>query len=273
MAVLGISTWSLHRTLGRTYPGLATGPEPRSTDDRFGRGEATLVDIPAMAATLGATHLDICHFHFPRTDADYLQDVRACLQAAGISTATLLIDDGDIASADDATRQRDLAGIQAWIDVAAAIGATHVRVIAGKSTGDGAIERSAAGLSALATYAEARSVDVITENWLALASTPPAIQAILDKTTGHIGLCVDFGNFKGSSKYADLAAIMPRGSAIHAKANVSESGVLDRTDFDRCLNLAHAAGVAGPYVLIFDGVGDERAALTEMARIVSPYLS
>jgi hypothetical protein len=43
-------------------------------------------------------------------------------------------------------------------------------------------------------------------------------------------------------------------------------------DFCRCLDLARAAEFAGHYVLIFDGPGDERASLAQMAEVVRPYL-
>jgi sugar phosphate isomerase/epimerase len=226
-------------------------------------------------AELGVAALEICHFHFPRTDSAFLADLRGRLQEAHVQFLTLLVDEGDIASADPAVRERDLALIRGWIDIAAEVGAQRVRVIAGKSSGDPegeAVRRSIEGMLALADYARARGVELVTENWLALALEPANLLAILRGTAGAVGLCADFGNYRGPSKYDDLGAILPYASSIHAKATFPEPGIMDEADFLRCLDLSREAGFTGSYVLIFDNAGDERTSLSQMASVVRPYL-
>lgn len=274
MPELAVSSWSLHRALGPTYPGLALTAGPREPRFPYGEGTLTLLDAPAAAAALGVRNLEVCHFHFPRTDPDYLRELRERLAAAGVAFTTLLIDEGDLTAPDPAARERDLAGIRGWIDVAAAAGARRVRVVAGEAAPDdgAAVERSAAGLATLAAHAGERGVGVITENWRQLALHPATLLAILDRLDGRVGLCADFGNYRGAGKYDDLRLILPRAETVHAKADFPAAGQLDAADFGRCLDLARAAGFAGEYVLIFDGPGDERASLAQMAGTVRPYL-
>jgi sugar phosphate isomerase/epimerase len=274
MPTLSVSTWSLHRTLGATYPALELTSGERTAAYPYGAGSMTLLDVPAVAAALGLPNLEIVHFHLPRTDAAYLAELRERLDAAGVALATLLLDAGDITAADAAARARDVARLKDWIDVAAALGARRVRVIAGDAApGDvEAVARSIAGLHELAEYAAGCGVRVITENWRQLALAPEALVTILDGLDGQVGLCADFGNYRGAGKYADLQRILPRAETIHAKADYPAAGQPNAADFHRCLNLAREAGFAGEYVLIFDGPGDERASLAQLSQLVQPYL-
>jgi sugar phosphate isomerase/epimerase len=275
MPELAISSWSLHHLLGPTYPGLDLTNGPRSAAYPYGEGALTLLDLPAAVAAHGIRNLEICHFHFPRTDDAYLRELRGCLAAAGVTMLTLLIDEGDISAADGEARLRDLARIRGWIDVAAGLGARQARVIAGQAQPDDAeaAQRSAEGLMALSAYGAERSVRIITENWLALTMRPETLLAILDRVGEAVGLCADFGNYKGPGKYEALRMILPRATSTHAKADFPSPGRMDEADFRRCLDLARAAGFDGPHVLIFENPGDEWASIEQMIGVVRLYLA
>ena len=275
MPTLAVSTWSLQRALGAIYRGLGLHPGQREPHYPSGQGSLTLLEVPATVAGLGMPNLEVSHRHFPRTYPAYLDELRRKLDEAGVHVLTVLIDEGDIAAADPVARARDLAWIQGWIDVAARVGASRVRVIAGQSAADSggaAVRRSITSLLALVAYARTRSVEVLTENWCALTTDPANLLAILDGTGDAVGLCVDFGNYGGPTKYEDLEALLPYAWSIHAKATVAASGVMDEHDFQHCLDLARAARFRGAYVLIVDGAGDERTSLVQLAETVRPYL-
>src|SRR5689334_5001305 len=109
---LSSSTWSLHRALGLTYPDSPAQPNTGSAET-YGRGNMTLLEVPAKLAEAGIHTLEICHFHFPSRDQNYLAELRAALDSAGVQLFSLLIDDGDIAHPTDS--QRDLEWIAGWI--------------------------------------------------------------------------------------------------------------------------------------------------------------
>ncbi len=276
MSELAVSTWSLHRELGVTYPGLGVIEGDRQPNYQYGQGTVTLLETPALVARMGIPNLEICHFHFPRTDSTYLAELRQKLADAHVTLLTLLVDTGDITASTEETRRHDMEGIQRWIDIAAEVGARRVRVIAGDTPADAdgqAVLWSIEGLTALAEYGRSHGVSVITENWRPLAvGKPETLLSILDGIGGNVGLCADFGNYTGPGKYDDLKAILPRASSIHAKANYPQAGVMDREDFQRCLDLSREARFDGAYVLIFDGPGDEKTSLAEIATAVGPYL-
>ena len=134
---------------------------------------------------------------------------------------------------------------------------------------------AAGGNGQLAAYAAAQGVQVITENFRATAERADQLLAILDLCAGEVGLCADFGNFKGAQKYAELAAIAPQADSAHAKAIYDGEGHPDRAELTRCLDVMAAAGFDGPISLIFDTPfhrgEDEWDNLAVLRKIVLPY--
>ena len=244
---LSVSTWSLHRQLGRP-------------------------DFYARVAEFGINTLELCHFHIPTLDKGYLNELRGALDAANVELFSLLIDNGDITHPEHA--DRDLSWIGEWIETAGMLGATCARAIAGKADPSAeALEVSRNGLHKLSERAEANGVRLMTENWFSVLSTPENVLTLLDSLDGRVGLCLDFGNWQGETKYADFEAIAPRAESCHTKAHFPEPGEMDKADYVRCLDLTQAAGFSGPHTLIYDGPGDnEWHGLTIEREVVQSYL-
>ncbi|MEX0954556.1 MAG: TIM barrel protein [Rhizobiaceae bacterium] len=262
---IAVSSWSLHRLLGVTFPHdlgtIAVGPR----EETFGPANAELVDLPRLVAEHGIGRLEICSFHLPSRDREYLADLKAALKDAGVTLQTLLIEAGDLS--DPATADDDAAWISGWVEVAAELGAEHARIIAGKQQPEkAALDLAATKLREIATRNAGSPVRLVTENWFDLLPTPDEVHYLLDRTDGQIGLNGDFGNWSGPGKYDHLASIFGRASICHAKASYS-GGVMDAADYGRCVDVAEAAGYVGPYTLIFDsdkpgewtGIEEEKA--------------
>ncbi len=269
---LSVSTWSLHRSLGRpAFYGPDRGLQiPVATHSG---GELSLLEVPACIADSGIHTLEICHFHLPSREGAYLNELRGALEAAGVELFSLLIDSGDITHPDDG--ERDIAWMGEWIEIAGALGARCARVIAGKSApSDEAMEMSRNGLQKLVARAEANGVRLMTENWFALLSSPECVLGLLDSLEGKVGLCLDFGNWKGETKYADFLKIAPRAESCHTKAHFTAPREMDREDYVRCLDVVRDAGFSGPHTLIYDGPGDDEwEGLALEREVVRPYLS
>ena len=208
----------MHRQLGRPdFYGPEDGKQiPVAT---HGRGEISLLELPARVSEFGINTLELCHFHIPSLwSKGYLNEVRGALDAANVELFSLLIDNGDITHPDYA--DRDLAWIGEWIDTAGMLGASCARAIAGKAAPSvEALEMSRSGLERLAERAEANGVRLMTENWFSILSTPENVLTLLDRLEGEVGFCLDFGNWVGETKYADLEAIASRADSCHTKAH------------------------------------------------------
>ena len=270
---LSVSSWSLHRALGRPQFYGAERKRGQSIPiATHGRGALSLLELPERIAKFGIHTLEICHFHLPSTDQGYLAELRGALADAGVELFSLLVDDGDITHPEHG--ERDLRWIGAWLDVAQQLGAKCTRVIAGKSfPSDQAIDVSVERLRLLVERAQGYGIRLMTENWYGLLSRPETVTTVLKRLEGKVGLCFDFGNWKGPTKYDDLAAIVPYAESCHTKAHFVAAHELDREDYVRCLDLTRVAGFSGPYTLIYDGPdADEWQGLAQERTIVQPYL-
>ncbi|EPE94788.1 sugar phosphate isomerase/epimerase family protein [Rhizobium grahamii] len=245
-----VSTWSLHRLLGAVYP---YGPDPDQSSDSkepYGPGRSSLIEIPRQLASNRIGRLEICSFHLPSLDRGYLLELRAALQDADIVLQTLLVEDGD--PSHRATAKRDIEWIAGWLEIAEALGARNMRVIAGKQAPVREnLERSAGHLGWLARQADNSGVRIVTENWFDLLPSPTETNWLLDTLEGKVGLNGDLGNWAAPDKYEGLCDIMRRAELCHAKANFSSSG-LDGDDYRKALESCRTAGYDGPFTLIYD---------------------
>ncbi len=268
---ISVSTWSLHRTLGRPSP---YGPGHARADGDFAvaAGAVSLLDLPGRLADFGIHTLEICHFHLPERSAAYLEELRRALDAAEVELWSLLIDGGDVT--DPVQGERDQQWIAGWIETAGQLGAHNARVVAGQSAADArALEASKQALSRLCRFARGHGVRLTTENYHELLAGAGAVLELMESQGGELGLCLDFGNWAGAQKYAELALIAPLAESCHAKCHFDAAGEPDRADYQRCLAILDAAQFDGPYTLIYDGPhADEWAGLALERAMVEPYL-
>ena len=250
---LGVSTWSLHKSIAAGTP---------------------LLEIPAQTAAHGLSKLEVCHFHFPSTDTDYLAQFRDALESVSVEFYTLLIDEGDLTHPDPAERQKVIAMMKRWIEVAAACGAKRVRVIAGDAApSEAALALCQSGLNEVLRHADAHGIRVVVENWHPLLDHPAEVISLLERMQGRVGLKMDFGNWSGDRKFTDLPKIAALAECTHAKASFASPGEMNREDFTRCLDICRDANFAGPHILIFDSPGDEWESLDQMREFVRSYLA
>ncbi len=249
----GVSTWSLHRTLGRyVAPDSAALGGPFMVTPPGEKGLA-LLDLPSELKRRGYDALQICHFHLPSRAPEYLAQLRDALATSGIQVEALLIDDGDMTDPDHADRME--AWIGEWLDVAVALGATRARVSAGRSAPTPELlGGSAHRIKRLA--ASHPGVRVVIENWMGMLPSADSVLTLLQETGDEVGLMIDLGNWTGQGKYDELARIAPLAEACHAKCHFVD-GSLDAADFQRSLTILKDAGYQGILTLIYDGADDD----------------
>jgi sugar phosphate isomerase/epimerase len=248
----GVSTWSLHRTLGRfsgADSAIAGGsflPPPVESP------RTSLLDLLPELAARGYTTLHICHFHLESRKPDYLEQVRESLADAGISLDMLLIDDGDLTAPD---LDRQFAWYDGWLNAAELLGAQRARICAGRSAPGPELLRSSG--QSLALLAKRHpGVRVVTENWLELTPDAASMTAVLEAAGDDVGLLIDLGNWTGPDKYADLEVVAPLAESCHAKCHFSLDGA-DEVDYRRSLAILRDAAYSGPTALIYDGPDDD----------------
>jgi len=249
MVSAAVSTVTLTKALGNPLYELdaASGQqigapvEPASID---------LLDVPAKAAAHGFYEFDLSVYHLPSVDRGYLAELRAAFEDAGVELFQLLIDTGDVDSADLAEREAGIAHIKRWMEIAVELGATGVRYV----PGDGeptpeTIRASGEAFRELFDFAEGLGLKPATENYRRFNMRSGDLLGVLEHSERDYGVIADFGNARGPDKYATLEAIMPRATSIHAWAEVDDKGDLISEDFQRCLMIARDKGFDGPIML------------------------
>lgn len=233
-----------------------------------------LLELPAQLAAHGLHTIEVCHFHLPSTEPEYLAQFRQALADARVELYSVLIDAGDIVAPDPAQREADIKLTQEWIGIAAALGARQVRIDAGSQPATPeVIEQSAQQLLALAREAASRGVGTITENWHLTSQQPAALLAILDRCAGQVGLCADTGNAEATAdKYDTLAQLMPRATSVHFKARTLQNGAIDREDLLRCIQEMEDARFDGVVTLIYGGKQNEWAAIEQLRQSLLPLV-
>ncbi|MFF1877918.1 sugar phosphate isomerase/epimerase family protein [Leifsonia sp. NPDC058230] len=266
-----VSSWSLHRTLGR-YFGAAPAPaqRPSAADTATPRDGVPLLELPALLKEHGFDTVQLCHFHLPSRDRTYLDELRHALAESAIELDALLVDDGDLTHPDEGEAHR--AWISGWVDDATTLGARRARVIAGRAAPSAeALRASAHGLAQLARDHD--GISIVTENWLELTPGPREVLHILDATDGAVGLLIDTGNWSGPTKYDDLALIAARGETCHAKCHFGPEGA-DLDDYRRALETLRDNGYTGPLALVYDDEHvDEWTGLDIENRVVDAVFS
>jgi sugar phosphate isomerase/epimerase len=209
--------------------------------------ELTLLDVPQFYRDrFGLSQVEFWSNHFESTDPTYLDALKAKLRAARSTLVNVQVDATyNLASPDDAQRRTSLATAKTWIDAAAHLGATAVRV----NPGNGPIEHSIASLKEANSYAKARGLPLLTENHFGIEMNPDVHLRIREEAgPDNLYTLPDFGNYAHAVRFGALEKILPYAWLISAKAaDFSEKLEHVSYDFDACVRLAEKSGFKGVY--------------------------
>ncbi len=186
-------------TFAPLLKGMARPGNPKATID--------LMDLAGVVAErFGIRHVEFQQSDFPSTEAAYLRQFRARLEAAHsqISQIVLEFANLNVSSPDAVIRLETIELTKRWIDYAVALGCARVMVNHGDPA-PAVRESAVATLKTLKRYAEAKHVSVTLQNrpkdvdWQVLAGVVQAAGIAADP---------DSGNFPdAASRSAGLAAL------------------------------------------------------------------
>jgi sugar phosphate isomerase/epimerase len=271
---IGIAGWAFHRSILQD-------------------GSLTLLELPALVRQEYAVGtVEFVSEFFASQTAGYLNRLRRALAAERVRVHAIAVDQGNIASADDAERATSLAALAQWFYVARAIGAAAIRVntddfeplvdllVARQPIPRGAIlftwprlnaaERRAAVERCVAAYADltavaaATGVKLLIENHGGLTGDPANIATILDRVPSPwLATCPDNHNpYDDNAWEAGTRVLAPRAHAAHVKiAGYAADGVQTfpspdggerRQDLRRFLAILAEHGFGGPINLEYN---------------------
>lgn len=258
----------------QTSPGKArfrTGLVAYSYRQALQARTMTYEDLIRIAVETGTDGIDMTVYWLPSTSDDYLLPLRRLayrnrVEIYSIGTRVQL------AQPTAELREKQLAELRKWVEIAQKVGATHIRVFGGPkpegATLDQAIGFAAETLKRGAEYAGARGVILGVEDDGGITDfAKETIEIVTRADSPWAGMNLDIGNFRPPNVYGQIEMSIPHAVSTHIKTEMALDDGKTRApfDWDRVFTMFAAQGYRGY-------MGLEHEASTDPATVVPGYL-
>jgi sugar phosphate isomerase/epimerase len=166
-------------------------------------------------------------------------------------------------------REKEIAHVKRWLDVAADLGSPAIRIFAGDAQ-PGQPEADARKncvecIEACADHAARRGVFLALENHHGVVAGPDGLLEIVKAVRSDwFGINLDTGNFWSADPYADLARCVPFAVTVQVKVEMQpKGGPKEEADFPRLVRMLKDAGYRGHVTLEYEAA---EAPLTAVPR-------
>lgn len=237
---ISLAEWSLHKTLFK--------------------GDLKNIDFPEFAAKKFGIHgVEYVNQFFKdkAKDMTYLKDLNNRAKDNGVKNVMIMVDgEGNLGDESQSKREQAVDNHYKWIDAAAFLGCTSIRVnAAGKGTPEEVKIEVVKSLSTLADYGKKAKINVIVENHGGISSHGDWLADVL-KSVGkkNCGSLPDFGNFYEYDRYQGVADLMPYAKGVSAKTHdFDANGNESKIDYERLMRIVKKAGFRGYVGIEYEG--------------------
>lgn len=173
----------------------------------------------------------------------------------------------------DEGREKQLADVRKWVDVAERLGATHIRIFSGNKPASATMEQAIA--AAAETFR--RAADISGPRGIVLGleddggiteHAPETIEIVTRANHPFAGMNLDIGNFRPPKVYEQVEMSIPYAVSTHFKTTVADDqgGGRSPFDWDRVLKMFVAGGYRGYLGLEFEATEDPAIAVPRELR-------
>jgi sugar phosphate isomerase/epimerase len=237
-------------------PRLLVGLCAYSYRDALTHGRMTLDDFILKAVELKVDAVDMTVYYLKSTDPAYLENLRylAYKNAVPFSGAAC---GSSLVQAEAAKRADTLQQIKSWIDVTDRLGASHLRIFAGKLP-DGASMQQATdwtveGMKAACDYAAPKGIALGLEDHSGVSQSADVCLEIMHRVDSpYARINLDITHFTPSAtqdQYAQIAACLPYASVSHIRDHFDDKSPID---MDRVWKMYADAGHKGSMSLEYE---------------------
>ena len=224
------------------------------------KGTLKYEDLVPMAVENEVDGLDLTVYWFPSTEASFLLPLKRLAYRHGVEIYSISVRT-NMCQPTAGLRDKEVADVKKWIDVAASLGAGHIRVFGGAvpktSTEDEAAKWVVDVLSRGAAYAAERGVILGLENHGGITARASRIVEIIKKVNSPwAAVNLDTGNFTEDA-YQQIAAILPYAANVQYKTDIrGAGGKLEPADWDRLTKMISGSGYRGYLALEYENKED-----------------
>jgi len=230
-------------------PRLFVGCCAYSYREELTHGPMTLEDFILKAVELRLDTVDMTVYYLKSTDPGYLEGLRhlAFQNAVFFSGAAC---GSSMVQADPAKRAEVVEQIKQWVDVTQRLGASHLRVFAGKLPPGATIQQATdwvvESMKTACDYAAGKGIMLGLEDHSGVSQTADVCLEIMHRVNSpYAGINLDITHFIPSAtqdSYAQIAACLPYATVSHIRDKFDDGTPID---MDRVWKLYADAGHKG----------------------------
>ena len=243
-------------------------------------GTLTLDDVVDYCAQQGLDGLDATGYYFPGypqvPDDAFLYRLKRRAFVNGVTISGTGVRN-DFAVDDPAARQRDVRMVKDWIEAAAKLGASVVRIFAGQKvpaggTFDRTLEWMIPDIKACVDYGRQHGVIVGLQNHNDFVQTADeAIRIVEAVKSEWLGVILDVGSLRQGDPYAEIEKLVPYAVTWQLKESVWYGSKEVPTDVGRIKAIIDRTGYRGFLPIETLGPGDPRVKVARFLDTVRQY--
>ena len=219
------------------------------------KGTLKYEDMIRIAAENDLDGVDLTVYWFPSTEDSFLLPLKGAAYKAGIEIYSISVRT-EFTRPAGPTRDQSLADVKKWIDVAAKLGAGHIRVFGGAipktSTEVEAAKWVAESLSLAGEYAGKHGIILGLENHHGVTDKADTIVRIVKAVNSPwVGVNLDTANFN-TRVYEQIETIAPYAVNVQVKAMIKDENGPAPSDWDRVAKMLTANGYRGYLALEYE---------------------
>jgi sugar phosphate isomerase/epimerase len=238
--------------------------------EALGKKTMTYDDLVRLAVETETDGLDLTVYWFPSTNNDFLIPLRGLAYKHGVELYSISVRT-EMCRATPELRDKEIADVRKWIDVAHTLGAGHIRVFGG-TVPKGESEETAAGwvveiLKRAAEYAGAKGVILGLENHGGITSRAERILDIVQRVgSPWVAVNMDTGNFT-TDAYRQVEMLVPYAANVQVKTEIrDEKGQRVESDWDRIAAMLARAGYKGYLALEYEAREEPAVAVPRLMK-------
>lgn len=240
-----------------------------SFNPKDGGRRITLDDFIDFCADHGCVGTELTSYYFPKEiTTEYLISLKRHAFLRGLVVSGTAVGN-NFAQPDGPDLDREIASVKRWIDYAALMGTSHIRVFAGNPKGvdlAAAKKQCIRALEETCAYAGTKGVWLGLENHGGIVADVAVLLEIVQAVQSPwVGVNLDTGNFYGpGDPYDDMARIAPYAVNAQVKVEINRPGKgKEATDLARVVKILRQANYQGFVALEYEAASDPWQAVPE----------
>lgn len=215
----------------------------------FANGSLTLESFIQKAVDLRLDGVDMTVYYMKSTEPGYIENLRYLGYKNGVPFSGAACG-ASMVQADAAKRAAVLVDMKKWIDVTERLGASHLRVFAGKLPTGASMTDSITwvvdGMKAASDYSGKKGIVLGLEDHDGVSQTADVCLEIMHRVNSkYVGINIDISHFvptKEQDSYAQIAACIPYATHTHIRNTFDDGSPID---MDRVWKMFADSGYKG----------------------------